>query len=338
MRSAASWLVLVPGLGACQSEYQPNGSSPDADLRFNPADPRAVSNTDTFEQVQRPAVDVLWVIDNSCSMADQQGDLAESAPLFMEYFLDSGLDYHIGVVSTDMRNPDQSGKLVTGPGNIRWITPETPDAVDAFAGVALLGVQGGVEMGLGATYAALALQTSWNDGFFREASGLHIIVLSDESDYTDAAIITQSELVNVLQGLRAEPDAVSFHSIVSPPEGDCPGVSTRGTDYIGVTHAVGGVYWSLCDPWEGALEAVGLAAIGLQREFFLSQVPVDGSVEVIVNDAGNHLTFDEVDPVSGQGDWVYTATRNSVTFLDYLPPPGAIVSLHYDVLAAAERD
>ncbi len=77
--------------------------------------------------------------------------------------------------------------------------------MDAFAGMALLSVQGGVEMGLGATSAALALQTSWNDGFFQEASGLHIIMLSDESDFTDAAIITQSELVNVLQGLQAPP-------------------------------------------------------------------------------------------------------------------------------------
>ena len=43
------------------------------------------------------AVDVLWVVDTSCSMAQEQTQLAENFEGFMTHFLDSGLDYHIGV-------------------------------------------------------------------------------------------------------------------------------------------------------------------------------------------------------------------------------------------------
>lgn len=339
MRRTAACLALIPAIASCESDYEPLGPDPEVDPIFNPADPPVVSHTDQYEQVQRPEVDVLWVIDNSCSMGDQQEKLAESAPLFMQFFLDSGLDYHIGVVSTDMFDENESGKLIPGPGNTLWITPETPDAVNVFAGMAVLGNQGRFpEKGLGATYAAFELQQTWNDGFFREDSGVHVIVLSDESDFTEDSIVTQGELIDYLNNLRSEADAVSFHSIVTPPDDFCPGIATPGTRYIEVTNAVGGVYWSLCDEWVGALEAIGLEATGLKREYFLSQIPVDGTIDVKVDAYGNILTFDELDPVTGLGDWTYNASRNSVTFLQYIPDPGAVVTIDYDVLASAERD
>ena len=52
--------------------------------------------TDVSTQVTTPEVDVLFVIDNSCSMNNEQSELTANFPSFMAYFLDSGLDYHIG--------------------------------------------------------------------------------------------------------------------------------------------------------------------------------------------------------------------------------------------------
>ena len=64
-------------------------------------------------QVTVPSVDVLWVIDNSCSMTEEQQALTDNFNKFVQYFVGSGLDYHIGVVSTNWDNEsgDHRGKL-----------------------------------------------------------------------------------------------------------------------------------------------------------------------------------------------------------------------------------
>ena len=88
-------------------------------------------------QITSPEVDVLWVVDNSCSMSEEQEAIASNFPQFMEYFLDSSLDYHIGVVSTDMDDPQQSGLLRPAGGGMRWIDTETDDALARFADLTL---------------------------------------------------------------------------------------------------------------------------------------------------------------------------------------------------------
>ena len=97
--------------------------------------------TDRVVQRPTPLVDVLWVIDNSGSMGDDQAALTANFPLFMEYFLNSGLDYHIGVVTTDIDSPTDSGKLRSYAGNL-WIDTQTPDAIGAFAEMATVGTNG----------------------------------------------------------------------------------------------------------------------------------------------------------------------------------------------------
>ena len=54
-------------------------------------------------------MDVLWVIDNSCSMLEEQTTLINNFGAFIGYFLDSQLDWHIGVTSTDMTNGGEPG-------------------------------------------------------------------------------------------------------------------------------------------------------------------------------------------------------------------------------------
>ena len=341
MKTGQLFLAAAPLMVGC-SDYDLRVEDI-PDVIVNPSDPAVVSSKDAYMQIQKPEVDVLWIIDNSCSMGDEQNQVANSFPLFMNFFLGSNLDYHIGVVSTDMDNPAESGKLIKGPGNILWIDPLTPDPVGAFAGMAQLGTNGsGDEQGILAGYAALELQAGHNGAFLREESALHIIVLSDESDYSPDNPITLNEFKDYLNSLRQDPEMVEYHSIVSPAnfgQFDCSGVSTPGTRYIEVTADVGGVFWSLCDlPWVGALEAIGLDAAGLKREYFLSQIPVPGTIKVSVDDAGIMTPFYEYDSVTMDGDWVYTQTRNSVTFLEYIPNPGAIVNIEYDVLSSSERE
>ena len=288
----------------------------------------SVRQTDRIAQTAIPVVDVLFVVDNSCSMDVEQAALAANFPFFLSWFLDSGLDYHIGVVSTDMKDPTQAGRLQSAAG-VRFVDQDTPSPDAVFAEMVSLGVSGDFEeKGRAAAYTAIEIlgQTE-NQGFVREDSGLHLTVVSDEDDASGDSPITRAEFIDYLQGLRFG-SKVSFSSIVGPTTG-CPDIGEPGSDYLAVTNQVGGVFWPICQPeWTVVLDELGFLAVGLQREFFLSQLPVPGTIDVTVETSGAVLGYLE------GTDWVYDRGRNSVVFLDLVPEPLAVVTLEYEVLAA----
>src|SRR5690606_21037438 len=120
--------------------------------------------------------------------------LAANFSGFMTYFLDSGLDYHIGVVSTNMDTgaTAHQGRL-RSIGGARWIEPATPDPVEVFRQMALMGTDSHYnEKGREAAYLALALRRDTDNlGFYREDANLAIVVISDEDDYSTAEYISQ---------------------------------------------------------------------------------------------------------------------------------------------------
>jgi len=295
----------------------------------NPKEVEPPIQTDAVNQVTTPEVDILFVVDNSCSMELNQRLLAENFPSFLEYFTGSGLDYHIGVVSTDMDNPLESGRLQTVGGE-RWIDDETIGAPAVFEQMTLLGIEGsGDEMGIGATYTALELlEGGHNKGFRREDAALHVVVVSDEDDQTDSDLISLSEFIRWMDSQTLSLDDTTFSSVVGPPEG-CPEAWAPGLRYLDVTAAVGGVAWSICaDDWSVLLEELGLQAAGMKREYVLSQLPVPGTIEVFVIDAetGSRYAFFET------ADWEYDQLRNSITFLEFVPGPLDSVEIRYEVL------
>ena len=72
---------------------------------------------------------ILWVIDNSESMAAEQLKIADRFSAFFTQLLTSEVDYHIGVTTTD---PDDRGVLrayngsATGCANCRYLTKDVP--------------------------------------------------------------------------------------------------------------------------------------------------------------------------------------------------------------------
>ena len=295
-----------------------------------------VAQVDRTTQVTIPQVDVLFVVDNSCSMEEEQALLAENFPAFLRWFLESELDYHIGVVSTDMQDPLQAGRLQKSIAGDKWIEPETAAPEAAFAQMVALGVEGsGREEGRAAAFTAIeVLAQTENAGFIREGAGLHLTVVSDEDDASTDSPISRAEFVDYLQNVRFGRGKVSFSSIVGPVTG-CADIGTPGTDYLAVTNQVGGVTWPICEPeWTQVLDELGFIAVGLSKEFFLSQRPVPETIEVSVEQDGTVQPFTS-------SEWTYNAPRNSITFVDYLPAELAVVEIRYDVLASApatERD
>jgi hypothetical protein len=329
MRRALAFVLLA----ACSSDYDLAGDV-EAFGEFNPQPIEIPTNTDRIVQTTAAQVDVLFVIDNSGSMSDNQRKLGENFPEFMKEFDGSGLDYHIGVISTDTDDPSHNGKLrpVVETGG-KWIDDTFADPVAAFANLAMVGATGsGTERGREACYRALVDHADGaNAGFIREDAGLHITVVSDEDDSSTANPISKTEFIDYLNSLREEPEMVSFNSIVHLDGGGFLGGLSAGTSYIDITDEVGGLKRDIAnDEWENMLTELGLQAIGLKAEYFLSQLPVEGTIEVNVIDNGVTFVYDE------GTEWTYSHERNSITFVDLVPKELSQVVITYTLLSAQD--
>ncbi len=323
-------LFVLALTGGCASENDLLDSRPPNGVP-NARPVPVTSQSDKLVQVQVPEVDILWVIDNSCSMSQEQAALSINFPIFMDFFLGSGLDYHIGSVSTDMQVASQSGKLQAS-GAYRFIDEDTPDPTGVFQGMAVLGTGGSSdERGRDAAYAAIEINPNGaNDGYYREDASLHMVAISDEEDHSNA--ISLNEFINWLDTLKWAEDMVTFSSIVSPRP-LCSGASEPGDNYNAITQAIGGISAPICDEdgWGEVLEQLGIQASGLKREYFLSDLPVPGTIEVRVIEAGVTYTFEE------EIEWVYNDIRNSIVFNEFVPTALSEVYVDYDLLAAQDN-
>jgi hypothetical protein len=330
MRRVACFALFSAFVG-CESENKIGGDYPE----YGPSNPAPVLTPwreDQITQVTTPVVDALFVVDNSCSMDVEQANLAANFPPFLAWFLDSGLDYHIGVTSTDMNDPAQAGRLRESQG-VRWVQSDTVAPETVFADMATIGISGSAaELGFDATFAALdTLATLDNLGFQREGSGVHVTVVSDENNAPGGSI-TREEFIDWMNGLRWSQRMVTFSSIVGPTTG-CPDIGSAGVEYEAATAAVGGVVWPICsDDWVSVLDQLGALAIGLSKEFYLSQMPVPGSVSVSLEVDGVMQNYF----VEGV-DWTYSGDRNSISFTTRTPNPLEVVHIRYQVLSLLEH-
>lgn len=317
------YLIPLVALAACNTEYAISSFRPPA---YDPVDPPALG-PDVVEDVLRQRIperiDVLWVIDNSSSMLAEQQKLAENFPVFLDFYLGSGLDWRIGVISTDTWDDTQSGKLQGGAGYL-WVDATVPDPSAVFEDMALLGRDGSAaEKGRRAIWLALTDPDAiaWNDGFLRDDARLSIIVVSDENDATSNDP-SMGELATVLQGLGRE---VTISAIVTP-ETPC-GINKPGLEYAQMVQATGGLLLDICEEdWSPLLEALGILAGGLSRTFYLPRRPVEETIEVWIEDEGVRIDF-------AADDWTYDPVANAITFVDYTPRAAAEVHVRYTLRA-----
>lgn len=181
-------------------------------------DPQPVPGT---RQVLDPVrdLDILFVVDNSGSMHDEQAALVAAFPGFTALLTDSlGLpDLHIAVVSTDMgagpygimgcEGNGDNGQMHNSPGfdcgapTDAYIvdvlgedgtsrTRNYPGQLaDAFSCIAELGTSGcGFEQTFESIRRALDGTNEQNAGFLRDDAALAVIVLSDEDDCSAADV------------------------------------------------------------------------------------------------------------------------------------------------------
>ena len=323
-------LTILPLLTSCSSDYDLLDGPGYGQL--NPLSLDNPTQLDRIIQASSPEVDVLWIVDNSCSMYDEQQAIVNNLRAFIDFFLDSGLDYHLGVVSTDMDAVTHQGRLREVAGH-RWIEPNTPSPVGTFGQMVQLGTLGSTtERGREASFSALETHANgYNQGWYRRRATLHQIVVSDEDDSSSELAVPLQEFGTYLLGLKPEQDMVTWSSIVTPP--NCSpscGDGSPGLAYLTLSREVGGISWDIrTQDWSGLLQELGMVASGTSREFFLSRLPDEDTIEVwSVDPDGDEDTWRE------GAEWLYDRKRNSVSFVDRIPGPLEEVFIEYTPLAS----
>ncbi len=246
---------------------------------------------ETFEQALYDKVDVLWVVDNSGSMSDDLIVVGNNFHSFIQVFIDLGVDWQMGVITTDMDNPAQSGRLV-GP----YLTPSTPDVINEFIRQIDLGSSGSAtEVGFEATQAALSapIIDNENAGFMRPDASLSAIVVTDEDNSTFQSGAT---FASWFAALKTTDDQTSFNAI-------CESIFVSCAQYAAAADLTGGITGDIASSdYASILETISYTSAGMTVSFDLGEAPSDlGRMTVKVdgitvpNDIHNGWTYDPAD-------------------------------------------
>lgn len=284
--------------------------------------------TDRFVQAAEP-VDVLWVIDNSSSMGQEQGRVATAITSFFSWFTTLNLDYQMGVITTDVVNPLYSGRLVGSPA---FITRDTPSAEAELAEAIAVGTDDmGDESGLHALQLALSepVLSTENAGFLRSDARLAVIFLSDEPEWS---AYDASHYTSFLQTVKSDPTKILVNGIVGDRTTGCsntcddlPQDAQPGDKYLDVIAAFGGVSGSICTcDLAPLLDEIGLATTRYIRSFVLSDVPTDPTSITVW-----------VDGEEVEEGWTWFELTNEILF-DTPPLNGSVVEVRYAAAISCE--
>jgi hypothetical protein len=207
---AARWALIaavIPAVWACNARRLAK-PTPAPEMQFN----------DLFQQDVNRNIDIVFMVDDSSSMATVQNKLIGQFPVFMNVLkgLPGGLpNVHIGVVSSSMGAGGQQGILGCAPGgdqgmfhtkplgptcgtgvlnagqnfiiNVNGMANYTGDISDVFTCIAALGENGcGFEHQFESVLRALGADGApappSNAGFLRADAYLGVILLTNEDD------------------------------------------------------------------------------------------------------------------------------------------------------------
>ena len=265
-------------------------------------------------------VDVLFVVDNSASMADEQAALGQHFAQFLAYADGLEIDYLIGVTTTDTES--DAGTLQGSPLLI------TPGLSEAFLANVQVGTSGSdSERGLEASLLALQGQTGDRLGaHIRPDANLAVIYVSDDDDHSSESI---GSVVSALQGVKAsQTGSFAAHALVAMPPGCAQETENYGARYTAVADATGGASTSICDSdFEQAFSRIGVACFGDAATFHLEQPAKPETLEVLVNG------------LECEGSWSLSPDVSSVVFdfdSDCFPQPGTPIVIRYEPLCWPE--
>lgn len=223
--------------------------------------------------VKRSA-DILFVIDTSGSMSEEQALLQNGFPSFtstLNTYSGGTLEWHVGITTTDVANAGagKQGALMAFsgmPGGTYFLdsTMNVNAANAAFQSTVVVGTGGsGDERGIAAARmtADREFNAGMTRGFIRPDTPLAVIVLSDEDERSTRdtnngeyrpfePIDLPANFVPAIQALdtvSALPKTVTFHSIVTSTQACLNGAGTyMGDTYMALSNMTNGIIGDIC--------------------------------------------------------------------------------------------
>lgn len=280
---------------------------------------------ETFVPNPLPRVDILWVLDNTASMAEELAHLRANSSEFLDSLDEKEVSWHMALVATET-NDDEFGVLFGNP----WVvTPSMPTASDDFADLFDVDLAKSAE-GAGLFVALAALHPERlddeNRGFRRPNAALHVVVVSDEDDGSDERMDGDPADAFVDE-LAHHSETTGFpavcSAIVGPQSSGCIGQAGRalpGRRYIDVAQRTGGSVQSICNPDLASVAGrVAELSAPLETRFALQGTPTANGTAVWV-DGVRTATGWHIDP------------GGPALVFERPPQRGALIRIRYTVM------
>jgi len=264
---------------------------------------------DSFDQPYTiDGVDIVWLIDKSCSMNNHAQSVVDGIEAMMLALPPSG--WRLGITTTAWQNASNTQVFPLVPGD------SVQDAWDAYNSTGSYGLEAGFD----ALYAYL-VENSYNQSWLRPDAGLLVVFVSDEEEQSSRDFAsTNAGLLDFINWYGNQRPSVFVASIVNlpAPESLCstnPHSFFVGQRYIDATNAFGGVVVDICaEDWAPGVQAA-TTQIEPHEEWELTYTPIEDTLVVFVD-------FVEY------ADWAYNSFTNSVEFI-IVPPEGSHVEIGY---------
>jgi hypothetical protein len=261
-------------------------------------------------------VDILWVVDNSGSMSTHQANLIKNVDLFINQFVaKGGLEWKMGVISTDIRQPPFAGFTPTSA-----INYAQPDGVARFqAAIRRLGTSGdSVER----MFAPIQKHLTDFPDFLRPEATLAIIIISDAAEQSS---IRGSDMLSFIHAKKSgDHKKAIFYGALTPTDFVCPPTGEDRWAYAGsvfeeVIDGTKGKLYKLCGDFGQNLADLGRDLITrVERPYIaLKDRPNPSSIRVVYK--GKDLSGGM--PEDG-GYWIYDFDLNRVVFHNLAFAPG----------------
>lgn len=262
-------------------------------------------------------VDILWVIDDSGSMADEQDALGKNFLSFINQFIEKNIDFKMAITTTDGTST-RNGKMV---GDSSMLTSASAKGnktafVNNFTKWVKVGTSGsGIEQGL---KTSASFSDRYASSFLRPDAFFIIVYISDEEDQSDKKV---SEYLTQLQSLKTNKGMVKAYSIVTVKDYGFQW-ETIGNRYMEISNATAGAIGDIKKDFSSTLLDMGGKILTLLDTFALNESPYQDQIEVFVNN---------IKITSG---FVFNPAQRTVKFeTSSLPAEGAQVEIRYKVKA-----
>lgn len=306
-------LVLISCLGAMAcSEVSFSPSENLSKTETPPSENGKITESFYFNNGQtHKSVDVLFVVDNSGSMLEEQEKLGQRLSSFIASL--SAVDWQIGITTTDTSAGTYGikGSLVTLFGSSeRILKPTSPNYANTFMHSVVrresIDCQNsGVcptnnEEPLRAIQLAIDKRNSNNAGFFRDNADLAVVILSDEDEMSSGPpeATKPSEVLAHFNSVWGSSKKISVYGIiVEPGDSACYNeqyltAGTYGYHAAELAALTGGVTGSICDTdYSDNLSKIGENVNKLLNYVVLANDPDTQDLDLVISPYDPHLTW-----------------------------------------------